>query len=188
MELPLAREKLLDAAEDLFYSRGIQSVGMDELRAASGLSLKRIYQLYPDKEHLVEGYLERRDARWRGSLADHVARLPDQDPDARILEVFDWLGAWFAEPGFRGCAWINSHGELGAVSATVATQARRHKAAFRRYLGTLVADAGRPDALADDLRLLAEGAMVTAGIFGTTEPAAQARAAAARLLSSVKPL
>lgn len=179
MDSAVAREQALDAAEKLFYGRGVQAVGMDSVRTASGLSLKRLYQLFPAKEELVEAYLERRDLRWRGRLAEHVA-LHD-DPQARIPAVFDWLEEWFGEADFRGCAWINSYGELGATSERVVAQVRAHKRAFRAYLADLVTDAGLPDVLAGQLFLLAEGAMVTAGITGTTEPAAEARAAALAL-------
>jgi AcrR family transcriptional regulator len=180
MDRETAQARLLDAAEQLFYTRGIQTVGMDEIRTASGVSLKRLYQVYPAKEQLIEAYLERRDARWRQRLAEHVETEPD--PRGRILAVFDWLELWFGEPGFRGCAWINSYGELGAVSAGVARQARRHKEAFRRYLHELVTAAGLPETLTDHLLLLAEGAMVTAGIFGSTDPARHGKAAAADLI------
>jgi AcrR family transcriptional regulator len=180
----VARDRVLDAAEELFYGRGIQTVGMDDIRGLSGVSLKRLYQLFATKEHLVEAYLERRDLRWRQRLADHVETC--DDPEARIIAVFDWLEQWFNEPDFRGCAWINSYGELGTTSTTIATQARRHKQAFRRYLEKLTTDAHLPHDLADHLFLLAEGAMVTAGIFGTPGTAAQARAAAGLLLESAK--
>ncbi|MFG3028080.1 TetR/AcrR family transcriptional regulator [Streptomyces sp. NPDC048253] len=180
MDSATAREQALDAAEKLFYGCGVQSVGMDDLRGASGVSLKRLYQLFPAKEQLVEAYLERRDVRWRGLLAEAVARR--EDPRERILAVFDWLAEWFGEPDFRGCAWINAYGELGATSERVARQVRAHKRAFREYLGGLVADAGLPDALTGPLFLLAEGAMVTAGISGGAAPAAEAREAARLLL------
>ncbi|MET9405139.1 TetR/AcrR family transcriptional regulator [Streptomyces sp. NPDC002935] len=180
--LALATEQALDAAERLFYGRGIQAVGMDDIRGASGVSLKRLYQLFPAKEQLVEAYLERRDAQWRARLAEHVDG--QREPERRILAVFDWLGLWFAEPDFRGCAWINSYGELGATSERVAAQVRAHKAAFRAYLAGLVSTAGLPPALGDHLFLLAEGAMVTAGITQSTEPAEQARAAARLLLDA----
>jgi AcrR family transcriptional regulator len=182
-----ARTRVLDAAEELFYGRGIQVVGMDDIRAASGVSLKRLYQLFPAKGQLVAAYLDRRDGRWRGRLARYVADSAagrTADPAGRLLAVFDWLARWFAEPGFRGCAWINGFGELGAVSPEVVAAARAHKAAFRDYLRGLAADAGLPAEMADQLTLLAEGAMVTAGIFGTPEPAAQARAAAHALITA----
>jgi AcrR family transcriptional regulator len=182
MDRELARDRALDAAEKLFYGRGIHTVGMDDIRTASGVSLKRLYQLFPAKEQLVEAYLERRDVRWRQRLAAYVDR--HTDPRERILAVFDWLREWSGEPDFRGCAWINSYGELGATSPRVPALVRAHKQAFQAYLATLVADAGLPTELAGQLRLLAEGAMVTAGIEGTTEPAEQAGRAAGLLLGA----
>lgn len=184
MDRETAQARLLDAAEDLFYSRGIQTVGMDDIRTASGVSLKRLYQVFPAKDQLVEAYLQRRDTRWRARLAEHVAAV--EDPRQKILAVFDWLERWFGEPGFRGCAWINSYGELGAVSEAVARQARRHKSAFRAYLAGLVEGAGLPAELTDQLLLLAEGAMVTAGIFARTDPARQGRTAAAALVLAAR--
>jgi len=184
MDDDAARARLLDAAEDLFYAQGIQSVGMDAIRDASGIPLRRLYRLFPAKEQLVEAYLERRDRSWRGRLAEYVEGRPD--PRQRILAVFDWLQAWFSEPGFRGCAWINSYGELGAISPAVAAQTRQHKEAFRAYLRGLAAAATLPEPVGDSLYLLAEGAMVTAAIFTTAEPASRARSAAEQLLATAR--
>ncbi|WP_051370310.1 TetR/AcrR family transcriptional regulator [Streptomyces sp. 142MFCol3.1] len=180
--LALARERALDAAEELFYGRGVQSVGMDDIRGASAVSLKRLYQLFPAKDRLVEAYLDRRDLRWRGRLAEHVDR--HEQPEERILAVFEWLGLWFAEPGFRGCAWINAYGELGTTFPGVTERVTAHKEAFRAYLGGLVSDAGLPSVLTGRLFLLAEGAMVTAGIARSAEPAGQAADAARVLLAA----
>lgn len=177
--------RLLDAAEELFYTRGIQTVGIDDIRDRAGVSLKRLYQCFSSKEELLLAVLGRRDIRWRARLSEFVSRIDDRQ--ARILAVFDWLGEWFCEPGFRGCAWINSHGELGAVSTAVAEHARRHKTAFKGYLGQLVADAGFQPALTDQLALLAEGAMVEAGIFATPSSASHARAAAEALIRATRP-
>ena len=63
MEAAVLQTRVLDAAETLLYGRGLQTVGMDEIRGESGVSLKRLYQLFPSKERLVEAYLRRRDAR-----------------------------------------------------------------------------------------------------------------------------
>lgn len=185
MDQEAARTQLLDAAEGLFYRRGIQSVGMDDIRAAAGMSLKRLYQLYPAKDELVDAYLRRRDGRWRGRLAGYVEEHAT-DPVDRLLAVFDWLREWFSEPNFRGCAWINGYGELGAVSSTMARRAREHKTAFQDYLRRLVSAAGLGSELADQLYLLAEGAMVTAGIFSTTEPATNAKEAAKLLIAAAQ--
>ena len=180
-----ARDKVLDAAEELIYARGIRAVGMDEVRTASGVALRRLYTLYPSKEALVEAVLDRRDMTWRQQLDEHANRVAD--PEQRLLAVFDWLGAWFAEPGFRGCAWINAFGEAGATSPAIAAQVDKHKRSFAGQLADWVAEADRPAELAEQLLLLAEGAMVTAGIRGSAEPARTARAAAVVLLAAGSP-
>ncbi|MGI5336408.1 TetR/AcrR family transcriptional regulator [Streptomyces sp. CA-181903] len=173
-------DRVLDAAEELFYGRGLQAVGMDAIRAASGVPLKRLYRLFPSKDSLVEAYLSRQDERWRASLERFAGARPAGAE--RVLAVFDWLHAWFREPDFRGCAFVNSYGELGATHPGVAAAARRHKDAFRRYLGGLAAAAGGSEALADQLLLLAEGAITTAALSGSAEPALHARAAARALM------
>ncbi|MFF9571507.1 TetR/AcrR family transcriptional regulator [Streptomyces sp. NPDC014685] len=172
------REALLAAAEALFYERGIQAVGMDAVRAAAGLSLKRIYALFATKEDLVVAMLRRRDHRWQASLVEYVER--HEDPRERVLSLFDWLEQWFAEPGFRGCAWINAHGELGSASPAVLAEVRAHKKAFHDRITAWV-DAAT-DAPAEPVCLLAEGAIVTASITGSPQAARAARTATETLL------
>lgn len=174
---------VLDTAEQLFYAQGVHAVGMDDIRDGSGVSLKRMYRSFATKERLVTEVLRRRDVAWRGRLAAYVDQATD-DPVSRLLAVFDWLHQWFDAPGFRGCAWINMFGELGAMSPEVVALARAHKAAFREYLGSLVAAAGLAPSVADHLLLLAEGAMTTAAISGSSEPARQAQAAARVLVGA----
>ncbi|HTU86019.1 MAG TPA: TetR/AcrR family transcriptional regulator [Solirubrobacteraceae bacterium] len=184
MDAVTARDRVLDAAEELFYAHGVHAVGIDDIRDASGVSLKLLYQLFSGKEELVEAVLERRDVRWRGRLAAYVAGV--EQPEMRILAVFDWLHQWFSETAFRGCAWINLNGELGATSPAVCRQARAHKLAFIEYLRELVLAAQLPDSMTGQLALLAEGAMVTAGIFARADPALEAREAAARLIQAAR--
>ena len=173
-------ERLLDAAEALFYERGFQAIGMDALRTASGLPLKRIYSLLPGKEAIAVAMLDRRDDRWCASLAERVDTRTGAEP--RVLAVFDWLGDWLSGPGHRGCAWVNAFGELGGTSPAVVEAVRRHKGRVREYVRGLVDDAGTPE-VADAVLLLVEGCMVTAGISGdAAQVAASARRAAERLL------
>ncbi|WP_405423239.1 TetR/AcrR family transcriptional regulator [Streptomyces erythrochromogenes] len=168
-----ARTRLLDAAEELFYRHGIQAVGMDRIRTASGVPLKRLYRLYPAKESLVTAYLERRDRRWTAALREAVAGAAEPVP-----AVFDWLARWFSEPDFRGCAFLNAYGELGAAAPEVV---RVHKAELHALLAELV-PAEAPPALADQLLILVEGATTVAALSPGPEPALRAREVAEALL------
>ncbi|RJO70783.1 TetR/AcrR family transcriptional regulator [Nocardia panacis] len=185
MDRTEAADRLLVAAEELFYRRGIQAVGMDEIRSRSGVSLKRLYQCFPSKEELVVAYLRHRDDRWRAALVESVTRC---DPPDRLLAVFDWLGGWFAEPDFRGCAFINSFGEFGDNAPAVADTVRHHRHELTRYLAALVEEANLGDrrTLTAQLQLLIDGAITAAAINGDPNAARNARDAAKTLLDAAR--
>ncbi|MEB3022307.1 TetR/AcrR family transcriptional regulator [[Mycobacterium] crassicus] len=180
-EIDRTRDQALDAAEWLFYERGIHAVGMDDVRSASGLALRRLYRLFPSKMKLVCAYLERRNDRWLASLKSHVSAV-DTGPRGQALAVFDWLQQWFEEPGFRGCAFINAFGESGATSPEIVGIVQHHKDEFRSYVTDLVIASGATASVGTQVVLLAEGAMVTAAISTSPEPANWAKAAAEVLL------
>jgi AcrR family transcriptional regulator len=178
------RERVLAAAGPLFYSRGFTAVGMDDIRDASGVSLKSLYLCFSSKERLVEAVLIRRDDQWMAALAQQVDSY--SDPRLRLLAVFGFLADWFASPGFRGCAFINAFGELGSRSPAIAEITRLHKQRLRRYLAQLATDAGAPDPaeLAGQLLVLMDGAIVVAATGTSTSAAAYARQAAQALLDA----
>jgi AcrR family transcriptional regulator len=173
-------QRILDAAERLFYSRGVQAVGMDMVVAEAGVGLKTLYANFGSKGQLVEAYLRRRNQRWLDRLRARIAQRQGRD---RALTVFDALGDWFAGPGFSGCAFINVAGELHTNPAARAI-AREHKQAVRALLRQATREAAitNPDTFADRLMLLVEGAIVTAYVEGDELAAVRARSAAAALL------
>jgi AcrR family transcriptional regulator len=179
-----ARDRVLAAADQLFYARGITAVGMDDIRDISGVPLKRLYQCFPSKDSLVAAYLDRRDEQWMAALARCVGR--HRDPRTRLLAPFTFLDEWFASADFRGCAFINVFGELGGSSEQITSIVRRHKLRLRKYLAGLAAEAGarRPSALAAQLLVLMEGAIVVAATGTSARAAAHARSAARALLGT----
>ncbi len=175
-----SRKKIIAAAEQLFYARGFTAVGMDELRAESGIPLKRLYRLFPSKEAIVEEVLFVWQGMWTSGLTGQVEST--QVPRERLLAVYDFLAGWFTSEGFRGCAFINSFGEVGGASGNITSIIRNQKKHFQDYLAELADDLGAPASLAPQLAILAEGAITTAAIAASAEPARQARAAAEILI------
>lgn len=173
------RRALLDATEQLVYTRGVQAVAIDEICQVSGRTPGRFHAMFATKEDLVVAMLQRRDRRWRGSLASHVESV--NGTPRRVQAIFEWLRGWFSEPGFRGCAWINIHGELGSSSEKILDEVRSHKKAFRNQILAWAAPAG-PE-IADAIFLLAEGAIITAAINSDPDAADRAYSAAEKLLA-----
>lgn len=185
MDDTTAETRILDAADRLFYEQGLRAVGMDQVRDASGVSLKRIYRLFPAKEELAAASLRRRDQAFTEAITAYTDRFAT--PRDKILGVFDFLDAWFREPDFRGCGFINAFAEMGASSGCVADAVRQQKHTFRDLIAGLVADAEAPAVLADQLFILANGAMASAAILKSPDSARPARAAAESLLDATTP-
>ncbi|MCT9870596.1 TetR/AcrR family transcriptional regulator [Paenarthrobacter aurescens] len=182
MDISEPRARIVETADELYNAKGIQAVGMDELRAAAGVSLKKLYGEFPSKSSIVMAVLERRHDSWTEGLDAAVRQA--ETPRARLLAIFDYLAGWFCQDSFRGCGFINSFAELGAISPDVADYARKHKESFQRYVGKLSEEAGAPPFLAPQLAILAEGAQTTAAIAGTPDAAGQARQAAEVLINA----
>jgi AcrR family transcriptional regulator len=182
MDDATAVERILDTADRLFYEQGLLSVGMDRIRDASGVSLKRIYRLFSAKEDLVVASLRRRDQSFLQALTTYTDELAT--PRDKILGVFDFLEAWFREPDFRGCAFINAFGEMGPSSPCVAEVVRDQKHALHELLAGLVAEADGPTVLADQLFILVNGAITSAAILASPDSARHAQAAARALLDA----
>ena len=181
-----AREVILQAADQLFYERGFQSVSMDELRDKAGVPLKRIYSCFPSKADLVQGYLARRDELWRDGIEGYVTARTD-DPREQLAAVFDALAAYIRhQQPFRGCAFQNAFGELSGTSPEAAAVVRSHKAHLRDFLTRTARRAGlrRPAEIAFQLMLLAEGTLVTAAISDDPAVPQRAKAAAAILIEA----
>ncbi|KSU65881.1 MULTISPECIES: TetR/AcrR family transcriptional regulator [Micrococcaceae] len=177
------REKVLDAAEKLYYAKGFTAVGMDELRATAGVSLKRIYALFPAKTDIIAAVLQRKHNEWESSLHRAVLEA-GTDAHARLLAVYNLLEQWFCSEEFRGCAFINAFGELGGTNPEVARIVKEHKADFQMQMAKFAKESGLSSELAYQLSLLAEGAQTTAAISADPQAAIQARAAAEVLIAA----
>jgi AcrR family transcriptional regulator len=180
-----ARSRIVDTADGLYYARGFATVGMDEIRDTSGVSLRRLYSLFPSKDDLVVDVLKKRHDLWTRGIDERVSRTSGSVN--KLLAIYDYLADWFTEDSFRGCGFINAFGELGAANPRVAEAARSHKASFQNYVAELCREAGAGPALAPQLAILAEGAQTTAAIAGTADAAADARAAARILIEAALP-
>jgi AcrR family transcriptional regulator len=178
-----ARERLLAAADELFYEEGVHTVGIDRIIERAGVAKASLYNTFGSKDELVRAYLEGRHAARQARVTRFVAL--HETPRERLLAVFDALGAFIAEPGFRGCAFVNASAESlpGGAVEVVSDESR----AWTKALFTDLAEAaGVADAagLAAQLVLLYDGAIVGARMDRTAATAVAARAIAATLLDT----
>lgn len=180
-----ARDRLLDTATELFYQHGIHSVGIDLVIAKSGVAKMTLYRHFGSKDDLVLAFLDRINTEWTTWLRSRVGASRVQ-PRNRPLAVFDALGEWFQSPTFRGCPFVATAAEFRDPSHAVHRASWRFKEGLRDYFHELLREGGRSNAglLADQLLLLADGAIVRAAMEGRPDSARAAKRAAEALLRS----
>lgn len=171
-ETPAAR-RVLDAASELFYARGINAVGVDLIAKRAGVTKKTLYDRFGSKDALIVAYLRKRDERWRAWLTAEVERTAGgAEPAARILATFDALAEWAVRESARGCSFVNAAVELPDPQHPARKVIVGQKRWLRDYLLELCRQTGtaEPEVLADELALMHEGANVMIGLGVLQDP------------------
>ncbi|MGV8920976.1 MAG: TetR/AcrR family transcriptional regulator [Pseudomonas sp.] len=180
---PTVRETVLKTAEELIYQNGIHATGMDLLVRTSGVARKSIYRYFSTKDEIAAQALHARDIRWMAWFRTEVEKAPTAAE--RILNLFTVLTDWFSSEGFRGCAFINTAGEVADPNDPVRLIAKDHKQKLLEYALELCEEYGAadPDALAKQLLILMDGAITVARVMGDHHAAETARNIAQALLT-----
>jgi AcrR family transcriptional regulator len=180
---PSARERLLAAANELFYNEGVHTVGIDRIIEQAGVAKASLYNTFGSKDELVRAYLQTRQDSITGRIMQAVERY--DIPRDRLLAVFEGQGELFAQPDYRGCAFARASAEShpGDPAEQAAEDYRRW---VRTLLTELAAQVGvpEPEMLARQLHLLYDGSGQSARMDRDAAAAAAARAAAAILLDA----
>jgi len=178
------REKLLDAATDLFYTYGIHAVGLDRILADVGVTKTTFYNHFESKDDLAREVLQRRHVWETDSFMKAVTDISEGDPRSTLLAMFDVLHKWFTHSDFRGCQFINAAAEFPLPNDPVHKEASRHKVATRQLLRDTAKAAGavNADQLGDQLMVLFEGAITLRQVIGDDQAAATAREVAEKLV------
>lgn len=162
-------ERLLEAAADLFYLRGITAVGVDLVVDTAGTTKRTLYQRFSSKEGLVAAYLQRRAHLWQtGVLAAFEEAAPESAGEG-IDVLFDVAEGW-AAGNPRGCAFVNAWAELSGQERAV-TVIREEKEWMHRLFVRIVGEESAPQ-----VQLVYEGAQVTSSVLGDAAAFDRARA------------
>ena len=179
------RERLIRAADELFYRDGINAVGIDTILARAKVAKASMYAHFRSKDDLIVAVLEARDKAWWAWFPGEVERR-SADPATRLLVVFDLLDALVQEPSFRGCAFINASAELAEDGHPAREAARMAKARLRELFraNAIKAKLDDPGGVANALLMLADGVLVAAVMGPMKRPARDARIAAAAIVNA----
>jgi AcrR family transcriptional regulator len=151
------RERLLDAAGELFYRDGV-NVGVDALCKAAGVSKKSMYQLFRSKDELIAESLASVGPGYQQALEPGVE--DGSTPRERILTIFEKQDRLTAGAEFFGCPFVSTAVELKNPEHPGSVVARHFKQRLTDFfLGELVtAGADDPEGVAVQLTMAFDGA------------------------------
>jgi AcrR family transcriptional regulator len=174
------RDRLLDAADRLFYQEGVRAVGIDRLLTEADAAKASLYQHFGCKDQLVASYLERKTMDARGAIEAYLADTP---PSQRALKFFDWVVEWAESKDFRGCPLQHTVSELtdAAHPARAIAYGQREWFTERFLEWTTAAGVKDPTAMARALVVLFDGAVAGSEVDGP-QRARDARWMAKKLL------
>jgi len=176
-----ARERILDAAYELFSRRGVQAVGVNEVTERAGVANATLYRHFPSKDELVLAFLDLREQRWTKDIIEAGAMRRGSNPEERLLAIFDVLDEWFHRDDFEAGSFIKVLLELGPNNPAGGASVR-HLEQLRAIARHLAEETGLrdTDSFAHSWHILIQGSIVVAA-EGDVE-AAQRGKAMARLL------
>jgi AcrR family transcriptional regulator len=181
------RRRIVDTAGAAFYMNGFGAVGVDAIAESAGVSKMTLYRYFPSKQDLIVGVLTAFNENSTSTYKALMAKF--DDPAERLMAVFEWIATLANDPGCRGCAFQNSAAEFPELDEVIHRHALDNKIGTRQiYLEqALLLQARNPEALADQLLLLTDGAWAAARMWGTENPAAQVANAARVLIEAQRP-
>ena len=177
-----ARNRILDAAYELFLQRGIRDVGINELITRAGVAKATFYAHFTSKDELVHAYLERchQDMTVEAIIAETGRRT--EDPTGRLMAIFDVLDEWFRQDDFQACAFVSTMLEMGPTHP-LGIASIDYLAQVRAFIRALAVEAGleQPDVFARSCHILTKGSIISA-VEGDREAAVFAKRMAASLI------
>ena len=169
---------LIKTALQLFYSNGINSVGISEIVKESGVAKKTLYHHFSSKEQLVLATLKYRDhlfCQWFESILNGK-----QTGQESIFALFYGLDNWFNNKvagldEFKGCYFINTAAEYGDSNSFIRRSCQEHKhkisLLIKEKVSMFIKKTDECEVVANAISLLKEGAIVSASVEGNSNAA-----------------
>ncbi|WP_345203506.1 TetR/AcrR family transcriptional regulator [Streptomyces lavendulae] len=157
------RERILDAAEELFSREGIRAVGVQAIAGRAETTKMALYRHFETKDALVEEWLRILAADYT-AVFDRLEEAHPDDPRAQVMGMARFIADGLPGLSYRGCPFVNSIAELPDRTHPARRLIETHKAGQMRRLTDLCARSGLtdPDEAAAEITFVLEGAQVSA--------------------------
>jgi AcrR family transcriptional regulator len=181
----LVVDKILDSANKLFYRKGYNLTGINEIIEDAGVAKGSLYQHFQSKADLMVGYIELNHQGWFTRLRTFIDETAD--PKKKLLAIFDYHIARQEYREHGGCPFIKANHEAGMSDPRILKEIQEIKQHFRRLVDELVIHSGHKKVVTDKeltelIFLMIEGGTAAASVFKNTTDLQSAKKIIQKLL------
>ncbi|PWV51562.1 TetR/AcrR family transcriptional regulator [Chitinophaga sp. S165] len=173
------REAIVDTASRLFYQQGYVNTGINQIIEESGVVKSSLYQGFRSKEDILMAYLESAGAATDEALLNATRQY--EEPQRKILAVFDYLINLVQQSDYYGCNFLNIISEIPKDAERVRNQIKKQKDGVRNLFRSILAPIDKGH-LADEIYILFDGALIANKVHGEIWPVTTARSMAQLLM------
>lgn len=157
------RQLIIDTASELFYTRGYNLTGINEIIDKAGIAKATLYSHFKSKDELCVAYLEERDLELLAQLKTFCYDKPKGNK--QLVALLEFLLSFFNSTEFNGCWCIRTIAEIPRENTLIRDKIKEQKTIFKKFIEALVVE-NKPQLskakqlqLANQIYLLYEGAI-----------------------------
>jgi AcrR family transcriptional regulator len=179
------RERIVAAADRLFYERGFQATSFSDIAEAAGVPKGNFYYYFKTKDALLEGVIDWRRACLK-ALLDNLNRTYD-DPRERLMALLQGLCAGEDDIVRYGCPMGTLSAELCKSGHPLRERAQALLEMIRDWIATQLAAMGQDDPLelAREIQTRSQGVTLLAHAYGDHGMLSEGMARVRRWVESV---
>ena len=177
------RERLIHTAAELFYEKGYNNTGINEVIAKAQVAKASMYSHFKTKEELCIAYLQHKESDFLLNLKNYIDKLPIGQ--AKLTGIFDFLLEFYHSTGFRGCWCINTMSEIPRDNQRIREEILRQKTALKKYIADLLMEHSKVTnvvSACNQLYLIYEGAVAESYLHQAEWPILEAKEIASKLI------
>ena len=150
--------KILETANRLFYTQGYRATGINQIIKEANVAKASFYQHFPSKENLCEAYLTQRHLTSHKRQQDFINT--ENTPVEKICNLFENIRQNAINNNFNGCPFLNIAAETYEHESKIRQAVTQHKSKLIGLIRAELKEFNNPDALAEMVYLIYEGANI----------------------------
>jgi AcrR family transcriptional regulator len=119
------KNHIVKTASDLFYNKGYNLTGINEIISEAGIAKATLYNHFKSKEDICVSYLNYKNDTFLIMIKEFISSKEKGKP--RVIAILEFLQLFYNDSNFNGCWCINTISELPKENVKIRTEIQNQK-------------------------------------------------------------